>query len=261
MGTMTEDSKRFQTTGKARPPSFVENIAGGDERELAGGRVKQHWGGSCCRKGVYISCGPSSDRKYWRAKCDWLPTGNSAPQHRGSFALPPLRYSRSSRATTECSAGRCVDGEEKQTRPRRARIFRVGPGAEFPRGRFGARGCFRSKRRSLPGASSSQAAATSSRHPTPADRQNNGLHKVRLRFYAAGWFYGRRWESWKGVGRKGGDGCCSDGLDDAPLVWIHLDHSTPPTLESRALRLDMLSSGYRFLGLARMAGLLGFVIS
>ena len=57
--------------------------------------------------------------------------------------------------------------------------------------------------------------------PTPADRQNDGIHKVRLCFYAAGGCYGWLGDTWGAGGREERDGWLEGGPDDGARPWTY----------------------------------------
>ena len=144
--------------------------------------------------------------------------------------------------TTECSAGRCVDGEERREHDER-KSFTVSWSfsresahlGNFRYGRWAGPGVGKLQQRSI---------AASSRHPTPADRQNNGIHKVRAHTYAATLRVGGIPGIRKGVGRGGQAGCRTGGLDDGALhlaigrPW--LDSATSSSICSALSRSTLL---------------------
>ena len=85
--------------------------------------------------------------------------------------------------------------------------------------------------------------AASSRHPTPADRQNNGIHKVRLCFYAAGRCCDGLWDVWEGEGLEGWDGWRWGGTDDGVRPLATRISSTLDTLPPLLRRVPLANLG------------------
>ena len=82
--------------------------------------------------------------------------------------------------------------------------------------------------------------------PTPADRQNDGIHKVRLCFCAAEGRYGWLGDKWGAVGCEERGGWLEEGLDDGARPWIYAILNTwriPVSAQSTLSWIFWTSSG------------------